>query len=79
MSHITVKPNGQVMFMYSDDLRSLLTIGASTIRRASHVEPTDDGHWTADMQPSGGPLLGPFEERAEALRAEVEWIQEHIL
>ena len=45
------------------------------IRRASHVEPTADGQWTADLSPiDGGPLLGPFPMRAEALAAEAEWI-----
>jgi len=30
--------------------------------------------WTADMAPVGGPLLGPFKLRADALAAEREWL-----
>ena len=32
--------------------------------------------WAADMAPSGGPVLGPFESRTEALAAEVKWLQD---
>lgn len=33
--------------------------------------------WAADMAPSGGPLLGPFDSRQSALAAEVEWLQQN--
>jgi hypothetical protein len=44
------------------------------ITRASHVEPDRDGFWWADMGPSGGPVLGPYGSRTEALGAEREWL-----
>jgi hypothetical protein len=53
------------------DLREL---GKLQITRASHVEPDSDGNWCADMRPSGGPVLGPFRSRSEALGAEREWL-----
>ena len=31
--------------------------------------------WQADMAKSGGPILGPFESRAEALASEREWLR----
>ena len=65
---------GRVEFVYSDALAGLLDLGAATVTRASHVEPAPGGGWTADMAPSGGPVLGPFALRAEALAAEVAWL-----
>ncbi|WP_242687916.1 hypothetical protein [Alienimonas californiensis] len=47
--------------------------------RASHVEPADGGVWTADLSPSGGPVLGPFPLRSEALTAEADWLIRKLL
>lgn len=81
--------DGVVSFVYSDDLRELLTIGEATVARVSHVEPYDgsggeafaarhDGiWWTADMTPVEGPVLGPFRTRQAALDAERRWLAEH--
>lgn len=41
---------------------------------ASDIEPDRDGYWWADMGPSGGPELGPFRSRSEALGAVREWL-----
>lgn len=49
-----------------------------SIRRASHVEPTSDGQWTADMSPSLGPVLGPFPTRGEALAQEKAWLEREL-
>lgn len=76
---IFVRPDGTVEFLYEDALRPLLALGPATITRASHVEPTPDGRWTADLSPRGGPLLGPFTRRQEALDAERSWLQAHWL
>ena len=53
-------------------------LGPTRIRRASSVEPTDDNRWTADMGALGGPVLGPFGRRAQALAAEVSWLRQHL-
>lgn len=63
----------EVRFIYSDDLRSLMAQGQATTRRASHVEP-EGSKWVADLSPVNGPKLGPFDTRAEALKAEVAWL-----
>ena len=49
------------------------------IARGSHVEPTVDGQWTADLSPVNGPVLGPFRCRSDALVAERQWLEEHWL
>jgi hypothetical protein len=36
-------------------------------------------HWQADLALCGGPVLGPFRRRSEALAAEVAWIETNIL
>lgn len=74
---VTVRQSGHLEFIYHDDLAGLCSAGTTVITRASHVEPSPHGGWTADMAPSGGPLLGPFPTRAEALAHEVSWLQSH--
>jgi hypothetical protein len=54
-------------------------LGHLVISRASHVEPDDSGRWLADLRPIGGPVLGPFERRSEALAAEIAWLEAHWL
>lgn len=78
---LTITPEGDLRGLYSDDIpyRELGEGGELDIRRASHVEPCGGGLWAADMAPVGGPVLGPFDSRAEALAAEVRWITEHVL
>lgn len=80
MTHvIVVLPDGSVKFIYDDAMREIMKLGDFVVERASRVEPTPDGKWTADMEPSGGPVLGPFETRAEALEAEKVWLRFEIL
>ena len=62
-----------------DELLDLAMLGPLSIRRASHVEPDDQGRWIADLSPVDGPQLGPFEHRSAALEAEVAWLQLHWL
>lgn len=73
---IVCKPDGSLSAIWDDGLVPLVAEGKATIVRASHVEPTDDGQWTADMSPVNGPVLGPFALRADALAAERVWLQE---
>jgi hypothetical protein len=75
---IIIQAGGTARFIYSDELYALCS-GRATVRRASHVEPTADGTWTADLTPVGGPLLGPFKTRRLALQAEVQWLRQHWL
>lgn len=75
---INVDSAGQLRFVFDDRARELLTLGDASIQRASHVEPTVDCRWTADLGPIGGPVLGPFDSRGEALAAEVAEIERRI-
>jgi hypothetical protein len=75
---LVIDPRGTLRCVYSEEL-DLHTLGQTSVRRASHVEPTDDGQWTADLQPVGGPILGPFLVRSAALDAELHWLHEHWL
>lgn len=60
--------------VYDDEIADVLPrLGAYTVQRASHVEPCGDG-WCADLKPRGGPVLGPFRLRSQALAAEREWL-----
>ncbi len=73
---IIISQNGQLRFIYNDDLLGLTELGETTVQRASHVEPCDGG-WSADMSPVDGPTLGPFKTRSEALQHEVDWLLLH--
>lgn len=79
MTIILVNEAGELVFIYKDAMRPLIEEGEATIRRASHVEPTPDGKWTADLTPVSGPILGSFALRDEALREEIRWLEEHHL
>ena len=72
--HITT--DATIRTVYSDRL-DLKRIGRTIIKRASHVEPSGDG-WAADLSPVGGPTLGPFAKRQQALDAEVDWLHRNI-
>lgn len=74
---VKIDTKGNTIFVYTDHLEELSKLG--TTSRASHVEPTSNGMWTADLSPVNGPTLGPFTTRAEALSAEITWLKEHII
>ncbi len=71
------KPDGSVQALYGEAI-DLAELGGCSLRRASHVEPAAGGGWAADLSPVGGPLLGPFRRRSEALRAEEQWLNHHL-
>lgn len=72
---IIVKGN-TIRYIYDDALNSFNEHGLAQTVRASYVESID-GLWWADLAPSGGPKLGPFKLRSEALKAEVAWLTEN--
>jgi hypothetical protein len=77
MISLLVRPDGQVRCVYGEEI-DLAAIGAVRIARASHVDPDNQGRWWADLAPSGGPVLGPFSRRSEALAAERTWVEGHL-
>ena len=70
---LVVGADGTARCIY-DEALDLRALGKLQITRASHVEPDAEGYWSADMGPSGGPVLGPFRSRKDALGAEREWL-----
>ncbi len=68
-----ISPSGVCSAIYDESL-DLHVLGRAEISRASRVEPTADGQWTADLSPVAGPILGPFATRSQALDAEVAWL-----
>ena len=81
---VHVNAAGELVFVYDDDLAGLLALGTSCVARASHVEParqesrSGNNGWIADLRPSGGPVLGPFDTRGEALAAERKWLDANL-
>lgn len=75
---LLISPIGSIRCVYGEAV-DLAAFGQLLIRRGSHVEPTVDGNWTADLSPVGGPVLGPFSTRTDALTAETTWLRDNWL
>ena len=75
---LRIDPGGASVCIYGEAI-DLALLGTLTIRRASQVEPDEQGRWWADLSPVGGPRLGPFRLRTQALDAEQAWLNQHWL
>jgi hypothetical protein len=75
---VIVRPDGSARAIYGEAI-DLAALGRLSITRASTVEPNGDGRWVADLTPVGGPQLGPFAKRSDALRAELRWLDQNWL
>jgi hypothetical protein len=73
---IDTQGNGRCIY---DETIPLAELGRIKIRRGSHVEPMSGGRWVANLSPVGGPTLGPFAFRSQALAAERRWLEKHWL
>ena len=76
---ITISTDGEVRFLWNDSLHEFAKEGDISIRRASHVEPNENGQWEADLSLCNGPTLGPYDLRQDALDAEVAWLEANHL
>ena len=75
---LIIDGHGVVRTLYAEAI-DLASLGPMSIRRASHVDPDDQGQWWADPSPVNGPTLGPFALRSTALDAERIWLECHWL
>ena len=75
---LVIQYDGTLRCLYGETL-DLSQFGQLMIRRGSHVEPDAQGLWRADMAPAGGPVLGPFPRRSDALAAEEAWLSAYWL
>jgi hypothetical protein len=74
-----VVKSGVITSIYDDALVSLFADAATVnTSRASNVEP-DGAGWMADLAPVGGPILKGFTTRQDALDAEVQYLNRHII
>ena len=71
---LVIHAQGKVHGVYEEAI-NLNDLGPVQISRASHVEPDETGQWWADLAPVGGPKLGPFSLRSQALAAEKDWLE----
>jgi len=75
---LIISPDGSIRCIYAETI-DLAKLGRLTISRGSHVEPDEKGRWFADLAPVGGPQLGPFRNRSDALIAEAAWLDAYWL
>ena len=75
---LIIGPDGCIKTVY-DEVIDLRSLGRPSLLRAGHVEPDSSGEWYADLSPVGGPRLGPFTLRSDALHAELAWLETHWL
>lgn len=71
---LVIAPQGNVRCVYDEKI-DLHAFGKPVIARGSYVEPDHNGRWYADLAPVGGPVLGPFCQRTQALQAEHAWLE----
>ena len=74
---LCVSTTGKIVVVYNETL-NWSALGTATIARASHVEPSPTGQWSADLSPVAGPCLGPFKLRSQALAAEEAWLNARL-
>jgi hypothetical protein len=75
---LRIDPTGTIRTIYGEDI-DLALLGLLSVRRASSVEPDNEGSWWADLSPVNGPIQGPFRHRSQALEAERQWLIVHWL
>ena len=75
---VVIARDGSLRCLYTEMI-PLAELGRLAIRRASFVEPDLCGQWTVSLRPLGGPELGPFGTRSQALAAEDAWLTAHWL
>ena len=73
MMELVIDTRGQVRCVYNEAI-DLTALGRLSIRRASYVEPDEQGRWWADLSLIGGGVFGPFPVRSAALDAELTWL-----
>lgn len=73
---VLIHHDGNVTTLYDETL-DLRPLGRQSIERASHVEPDHEGRWTAQL--IGGPRLGPFDRRSDAIAAEIAWLEVNLV
>jgi hypothetical protein len=74
---MVIDPSGSVHCLYGEQI-DLNSLGELTIHRVSFIEP-DHTDWYADLSPVAGPILGPFTLRSQALQAEFDWLEQHLV
>jgi hypothetical protein len=75
--NLVVDCHGGIRCLYTEAF-DLATLGSLTIRRVSQIEPDHSGYWWADLKALGGPRLGPYTRRSEAISAEVTWVEHYL-
>ena len=75
---LIITGTGMIRCLYGEEI-PLASLGRLEIRRASTIEPDAEGRWWADLALCGGPQVGPYPRRSNALEAEAAWLEEHWL
>lgn len=79
---IAIDENGNIKTIYNDNIAKVIeNLGNSSVKRASHVEPSTKtpNTWEVDLSPVGGPTVDGFKTRKEALDYEVDYLNKNVL
>lgn len=69
---------GHIKHIYNEAI-DLSSIGDMQIKRASVVDPENNGMWSVDLSLSGGKKIEGFVKRSDALKYEIDYIEQNIL
>jgi hypothetical protein len=75
---LIISHTGALRCLY-DEALDLHQLGRLTFSWGAHGESDPQGQRHADLSPEGGPVLGPFPQRSEALAAERAWLEANWL
>ena len=81
---VFIAADGTIEFIYDDDLVAAFSgvLPTPRTRRASFVEPTDNGRWSVDVTPTtrcpAPDILDTYPTRTAALQAEVVWLSARL-
>ena len=75
---LVIGRDGTVRGIYGEVI-DLAALGPLDINVPAMWSPMRQGRWMADLSPVGGPVLGPFDRRSDALAAEVYWLETNWL
>ena len=79
---IKINNDGSISHLYNETLLNILNednIKSTVSKRASNVEPENDGTWSVDLTKSNGIKHYGFKNRSTAIKFEIDWLDKFVI